>query len=109
MRAPRRLLGWVFFVWAVLAIGPVALAREVPVRAGAADDLARLTPGFTLPTAHAEAAEAEPLGPEPNEPGLACGSAAAVRPSSLRASLTRASARPAFAADILLLIQRQNE
>jgi hypothetical protein len=82
--------------------------RGGALRQRLADEPAGLTPLVDLPTTHAEAAEAAPLGPESLEPGLASDRAAAVPPASRPTARAR-DARLAFAADILLLIQRQNE
>lgn len=83
--------------------------RGGALRQRLADDPDGLTPRFDFPITHTEAVEAAPLGPESLESGLASSRAAAVPPAGPRASRTGDGARPPFAADILLLIQRQNE
>lgn len=82
--------------------------RGGDLRQRLADEPAGLTTGFDLPTSHSEAAEVDPLGPESLESGLS-ENASAVPPDNSRASRARDGAWGDFAADILLLIQRQNE
>lgn len=82
--------------------------RGGALRQRVADEPAGLTTRVDLPTTHIEAAEAAPLGPESQEPGLASERETA-DPSASRRASRLLDVRPAFAADILLLIQRQNE
>ena len=113
MSVSRRPLVLIWLLWGVLAIGPAEeTGVELPARfsiAAPPAGLPGLKPLLVLPTSHTEVVESAPLGPESLESGLSSGRVAAVPPTHSRGTRTGNGARPEFAADILLLIQRQNE